>query len=156
MATDKSFLGTGWSFPPTFRREFYGVEMVSDEENVHKSIHIILSTRSTSQVTIPAQDGVPQVRTISGERVMQPTFGCNLQPYMFEPMNTPNIAMIEKIIREALAYNEPRIIVQDIISTPVEADGVLLIDIQYTIITTNTRYNYVFPFYMKEATNLVK
>src|SRR5690242_13728369 len=132
---DRSFLGTGWSFPPTFRREWYGVEMVSDEENVRKSIQIIL-------------------QTITGERVMLSTFGCNLQPYVFEPMNVPNIAMIEKIVKDALTIHEPRIIVGDLISTPNQEQGLLEINIEYTIISTNTRYNYVFPFYMKEATNI--
>ncbi len=155
---DQSFLGTGWSFPPTWRRETGGVDMVSEEENVRKSIQIILSTRSTGQVTLKNKDGVPELRTISGERVLQPTFGCNLLPYVFEPMNTPTIAMIERMVREALVYNEPRIIVNegDIISTPDHESGVLLISINYTIIRTNTRYNYVFPFYMNEATNLAK
>ena len=60
MQTDKSFLGTGWNFPPTFRREWYGVEMVSEEEDVKSSIRIILST-------------------IPGQRIMLPNFGCNLQ-----------------------------------------------------------------------------
>lgn len=132
---DRSFLGTGWSFPPTFRREWYGVEMVSDEENVRKSIQIIL-------------------QTITGERVMLPTFGCNLLPYIFEPMNVPNIAMIEKIVKDALTIYEPRIIVGNLTSTPNQQEGLLEINIEYTIITTNTRYNYVFPFYMKEATNI--
>jgi len=132
---DRSFLGTGWSFPPTFRREWYGVEMVSDEENVKKSIQIIL-------------------QTITGERVMLPTFGCNLQPFVFEPMNIPNIAMIEKIVKDALTYHEPRIIVGELTSTPNQEQGLLEINIEYTIIVTNTRYNYVFPFYMKEATNI--
>jgi phage baseplate assembly protein W len=132
---DRSFLGTGWSFPPTFRREWYGVEMVSDEENVKKCIQIIL-------------------QTITGERVMLPTFGCNLQPFVFEPMNVPNIAMIEKIVKDALTYHEPRIIVGELTSTPTQEQGLLEINIEYTIIVTNTRYNYVFPFYMKEATNI--
>ena len=132
---DRSFLGTGWSFPPTFRREWYGVEMVSDEENVRKCMEIILLT-------------------ITGERIMLPTFGCNLQPYVFEPMNVPNIAMIEKIVKDALVYHEPRIIVDTITSIPNQQEGVLEISIDYIIITTNTRYNYVFPFYMKEATNI--
>jgi len=133
--TDKSFLGTGWSFPPTFRREWYGVEMLSEEADVHSSIGIILAT-------------------MTGERVMLPTFGCNLRPYVFEPMNVPNIAMIEKIVKEALVLHEPRIIVESIVSTPDQNNGVLSIAIQYSIITTNTRYNYVFPFYMNEATNI--
>lgn len=133
--TDKSFLGTGWSFPPTFRREWYGVEMLVAEEDVKSSLGIILST-------------------ITGERVMLPTFGCNLQPYVWEVMNVPNIAMIEKIVKEALTYHEPRIILEDIVSTVFQEQGYLEINVQYSIITTNTRYNYVFPFYMKEATNI--
>ncbi len=153
---DNSFLGTGWSFPPTFRQQTGGVDMISDEENVRKSIQIILATRSTGQITLRNKDGVPEYRTISGERVLQPTYGLNLMPYVFEPMNTPNIAMIERVVREALVLDEPRIIVQDIISTPDPESGVLLININYTIIRTNTRYNYVFPFYMNEATNLAK
>jgi phage baseplate assembly protein W len=132
---DRSFLGTGWSFPPTFRREWYGVEMLSGEEDVHSSIQIILST-------------------ITGERVMLPTFGCNLQPYVFEVMNVPNVAMIEKIVKDALTYHEPRIIVGDLVSVPHPEQGLLEINIEYTIITTNTRYNYVFPFYVNEATNI--
>lgn len=132
---DRSFLGTGWSFPPTFRREWYGVEMLSGEADIRSSIKIILST-------------------IQGERVMLPTFGCNLQPYVFEPMNVPNIAMIEKIVKDALTYHEPRIIVDELISTPHPQQGLLEINIWYTIITTNTRTNMVFPFYMKEATNI--
>ena len=132
---DRSFLGTGWNFPPTFRREWYGVEMLSGEEDVHSSIQIILST-------------------VQGERVMLPTFGCNLQPYVFEVMNVPNIAMIEKIVKDALIYHEPRIIVGDLVSTPHSDQGLLEINIGYTIITTNTRYNYVFPFYVNEATNI--
>ncbi len=134
---DRSFLGTGWNFPPTFRREWYGTEMLVDEEDVRSSISIILAT-------------------LTGERVMLPTFGCNLQPYVFEAMNVPNIAMIEKIVKEALVYHEPRIIVEALNSVPNQGAGVLEISIDYSIISTNTRYNYVFPFYMNEATNIEK
>jgi len=134
---DRSFLGIGWSFPPTFRREWYGVEMLVEEADVHSSIEIIL-------------------KTLNGERVMLPTFGANLQPYAFEPMNPATVALIEKIVREALVLHEPRIIVDDLVTTVNQAEGRLEISIPYTIITTNTRYNYVFPFYMNEATNIDK
>src|SRR4030095_326177 len=130
MKSNQSFLGTGWDFPPTFRRDPVGVEMLSDEKDVHSSIGIILAT-------------------ITGERIMLPTFGCNLQPYVFEPMNVPTIAMVEKIVKETLIYHEPRIIVKELKSEPRLEEGVLLVSIDYEIITTNTRYNYVFPFYMK-------
>ena len=132
---NRSFLGTGWGFPPTFRREWYGVEMLSEAADVYSSIGIILET-------------------INGERVMLPSFGCNLQPFVFETMNVPNIAMIEKIVKEALVLHEPRIIVEELISKVMQNPDRLEITISYSIILTNTRYNYVFPFYLKEATNI--
>lgn len=132
---NRSFLGTGWGFPPTFRREWYGVEMLSEAADVYSSIGIILET-------------------INGERVMLPSFGCNLQPFVFETMNVPNIAMIEKIVKEALVLHEPRIIVEELISKVMQDPDRLEITISYSIILTNTRYNYVFPFYLKEATNI--
>jgi len=109
--------------------------MLSEEDDVRSSIHIILST-------------------ITGERVMLPTFGCNLQPHVFDPLNVPTIAMIEKIVREALVFHEPRIVVESLSSAPFQAEGRLEINIEYSIIATNTRYNYVFPFYINEATNI--
>ncbi|MBO9618707.1 MAG: GPW/gp25 family protein [Niabella sp.] len=132
---DQSFLGSGWSFPPTFRREWFGLELLTGVDDVESCIRIILET-------------------ISGERVMLPSFGSNLQAYFFEPMNVPSITMIEKIVHDALVYHEPRIIVENVSSTPDVAQGILAINIEYTIITTNTRYNYVYPFYMTEATNI--
>ncbi len=135
--TDRSFLGTGWNFPPTFRREWYGVEMLTGEEDIRSSIYIIL-------------------QTVTGERVMLPTFGCNLQPFVFDALNVPNIAMIEKIVKEALVYHEPRIIVDELNSVAFQEQGKLEITINYRVITTNTRYNYVYPFYINEATNIEK
>jgi uncharacterized protein len=134
-AIDRSFLGTGWNFPPTFRREWYGVEMLSGEDDIRSSIGIILNT-------------------IPGERVMLPNFGCNLQPYVFDTMNPANTTLIEKIVHDALVFHEPRIIVGDITTTTDQELGILNIDIQYTVIATNTRYNYVYPFYINEATNV--
>jgi phage baseplate assembly protein W len=45
MSVEKSFLGTGWSFPPTFHTESKGIRMVSDEEDIKQSIDIFLGTR---------------------------------------------------------------------------------------------------------------
>ena len=134
---DRSFLGTGWNFPPTFRREWWGPEMLSGEEDVRSSIHIILAT-------------------VTGERIMLPTFGCNLQPHLFDPLNASNVTLIEKIVKEALIFHEPRIIVDQVVATAVQFEGKLDISVDYTIITTNTRYNYVYPFYVNEATNIEK
>ena len=41
-----------------------------------------------------------------------------------------------------------------LIDDEAELEGRILIVIQYKVITTNSRYNYVFPFYKAEATEL--
>ena len=136
MAVDKSFLGTGWAFPPEFSEETGTVEMVSAEIDINQSLQILLSTSL-------------------GERVMQPTYGCNLLDYQFEPLNSNLLAFIRSTVERALLYHEPRIIVESIsIAQPGSFDlieGKLLIEIDYRIIETNSRYNYVYDFYLREA-----
>lgn len=39
------FLGKGWSFPPTFSKTSRSVKMLENEENVAKSIKVIVLTR---------------------------------------------------------------------------------------------------------------
>jgi phage baseplate assembly protein W len=144
----KSFLGTGWNFPPTFHKEFWGVEMISDEPDIKSSLDILFATDP-------------------GERVMQPLYGCALRKFVFEPMNVSTKTFMEKMIKDALTYHEPRIIVERIqiglggdvdarLITESNNEGVLPISIDYRVITTNTRYNYVYPFYYNEGTNLVR
>jgi len=148
MINKKSFLGTGWNFPPTFHKEFRGVEMISDEPDIRSSLDILFSTDP-------------------GERVMQPTYGCALRKFVFEPMNVSTKTLMEKTIKDALMFHEPRIIVDKIqigleentdtrLITETNNQGFLPISIDYRIITTNTRHNYVYPFYYNEGTNLVR
>lgn len=134
---EQSFLGTGWNFPVAFDKRNATTRMLEGVADIESSIAIILST-------------------MPGERVMQPSFGCNLQPYVFEVMNPPILAMMEKIIREALIYHEPRMIVESVSSEAFIEEGRVEFSISYQVITTNTRYNYVYPFYINEATNKVR
>lgn len=132
----QTFLGTGWSFPPTFSREFYGVELTADLEDIKCSLDILFSTGN-------------------GERVMQSRYGCNLLPFIFEPMNVVTETMMEKIIKDAVTINEPRIIVDKVEFKHNHNEGKVEIDlVDFRVIKTNTRYNYVYPFYIAEATNL--
>ncbi|MDJ0903064.1 MAG: GPW/gp25 family protein [Xenococcus sp. MO_188.B8] len=132
METNSSFLGTGWSFPPTFNRDTATVEMVSDEEDIVQSLEIILSTR-------PA------------ERIMQPDFGCELSQFLFEEISQGLITGIRGTISDAILYHEPRIDVDEIEIDESEEQGLLLISITYTVRTTNSRFNLVYPFYINEA-----
>ncbi|MGM0622188.1 MAG: GPW/gp25 family protein [Bacteroidota bacterium] len=136
MNTEKSFLGRGWSFPPEFQKETGAVKMLEDEADIKSSLEILLATRP-------------------GERIMLPEYGCNLEELLFKPMNLTLKTYVIDIIKTAILYHEPRIDVNKIeIDTANELNGVLMIKIDYTIRTTNSRKNMVFPFYKEEGNEL--
>lgn len=131
-----TFLGTGWSFPPTFNIVGGTVEMTSDEMDIQRSLQILLSTRK-------------------GERIMLPDYGCNLDEMVFEPMTTTFKTYIGEMIKKAILYYEARINLQNIkIDDSRETEGVILIILEYTVRTTNSRFNFVYPFYKNEGTEL--
>ena len=133
---NESFLGRGWAFPPAFNLELGTVETVSDEEDIKQSLRII-------------------IETIPGERVMFPTFGCGIRRYVFESNDPTHRSMLKDSISDALLYNEPRIKLDKIDLTDDTLEyGLIQIQISYTVIKTNTRSNMVYPFYLKEGTNL--
>lgn len=134
MAEARSFLGTGWGFPPTFDRSAKGIEMIADEEDIRSSLEILLSTDV-------------------GERVMQPKYGCNLHRLLFEPLDTSLQAYMKDLIKTAILYFEPRIILDNVTLQPEPEEGRITINIDYTIAGTNTRSNLVYPFYQTEGTD---
>ncbi|MFB9080635.1 GPW/gp25 family protein [Flavobacterium procerum] len=132
----KSFLGTGWKFPPSFSKETKNVILVSDETDIAESLHILLSTDP-------------------GERLMRPEYGCNLRKFMFERQDTSFVTGLNNTISKAILNFEARVDFIDAkVVTRNELDGVLHIEVNYKIIITNTRHNIVFPFYLLEGTNL--
>lgn len=130
------FLGKGWSFPPTFISGMQGVEMTEKVDDINRSLQILLTTRV-------------------GERIMQPKYGCNMDEMVFEPLSTTiKTIMIDKI-KTAILYFEPRIDVTAIsMNTTNELEGEILIEIEYMVRATNNRFNFVFPFYVNEGTEL--
>lgn len=135
---NRSFLGTGWSFPPVFSKERKGVDMVSDHQDIEQSLEILLSTRL-------------------GERIMRPDYGCDLTDMIFEPLNTSVRTYIENVVETAILYHEPRIEMLNLqMAEDIESEGKVLILLEYRIIITNTRHNYVYPFYLREGTNIEK
>ena len=131
-----SFLGRGWSFPPTFNQQTGAVELVSDYEDIHESLNILLSTSL-------------------GERVMQPKYGCNLNDYLFEPLSSNMIGFIKDRVESAILIYEPRIIADKIDVTADSSfdliEGRFTISIEYTVPETNSRFNYVYDYYKNEA-----
>jgi Bacteriophage baseplate protein W len=124
-----SFLGRGWGFPPAFSVSTGGVGMTSDEEDIEKSLEILLSTAL-------------------GERILRPDYGCNLEALIFEPLSTTLKTYVLGLIEQAILNFEPSISLDAIEILPATGgEGRLHIHIDYTVRTTNSRYNFVYPFY---------
>ena len=126
---------TGWSFPPAFTRGPQSVVMVSDNEDIHQSLEILLTTSI-------------------GERFLRPTYGCDLRRYLFEPLDEGLVAYIRDLVNNAILYHEPRIRLTNLTLTSRANEGTLLIELAYVIRSTNSRQNFVFPFYQDEGTDI--
>jgi len=135
MADDQQFLGRGWAFPVTFANQGRTVTMAQAEEDIRQSLAILLSTRI-------------------GERVLNPTFGWKRDALVFEPLSTSFGAYLAHEIETAILFFESRIDLNRVsFENAPDQVGLVLIQIDYTVRTTNTRTNLVFPFYTNEATN---
>lgn len=140
MQEDKSFLGRGWSFPPEFveMRKGGEVRMVEAVDDINQSLEILLATSL-------------------GERVLHPDYGSSLKDFQFDPMDESMLGYIRDLVETALLYHEPRIKVFEVNitkSTSIEAiEGKLIIDIVYKVRGTNSRFNYVYDFYLREGAN---
>ena len=135
MDTDTSFLGTGWSFPPEFSIRA-GVRMVSAEEDIRQSLHIVLGTAP-------------------GERVMRPAFGAGVKQHVFDNIDETTVTILKDVIERAILFFEPRVVVDAITADAALAlDGRLDFRIDYTVISTNTRHNIVYPYYCLEGSDV--
>lgn len=129
-----SYLGKGWGFPPTFGNQGQTVEMLSAFDDVESSLRILIGTAT-------------------GERVMQPDFGCNMEELIFEPLDATMKTYMKDKVFTAILYHEPRIDLLDVIfHDEQEREGMILIEIVYSVRGTNSRKNMVYPFYKNEAT----
>ncbi|MBS1614771.1 MAG: GPW/gp25 family protein [Bacteroidetes bacterium] len=130
------FLGRGWSFPPAFNAPQQTVMLTEKQADIECSLHVLLTTRV-------------------GERVMQPKYGCNMDDMVFESLNTATITLIKDKIATAILYFEPRIDVKKInLNTDNLLEGTILVEIDYLVRATNSRFNFVFPYFRLEGTEL--
>ena len=136
MAENNSFLGRGWSFPPEFNGASGTVTMLDGEDDINSSLQILLSTRL-------------------GERIMQPKFGCALDELSFESLTTTMKTYIKDLIETAILYFEPRIDIDLISLTEDINEGLITISLDYTVRSTNSRQNLVFPFYKNEGSGKI-
>ncbi len=133
---NRRFLGRGWRFPPSFDWESGGVAMVEAERDIRESLFILMST-------------------LRGERVMLPDYGLGLQLHVFDGTDNTTLSHLRNQIEDAILYFEPRIKLENVsIDAAEHLDGRLLVNIDYTIPSINSRSNMVFPFYFTEGTNI--
>lgn len=126
----REFLGRGWRFP-------IGVDddgrigEASEEDKVRQAIETIL-------------------RTSRGERVMRPDFGCGIHDLVFDALSDEMLGRVQAEVSDALGKWEPRITVLGVVAQqdPQERTR-LLVEIDYRIRSTNSRFNLVFPFYVQ-------
>ena len=133
MEDTPGFIGRGWNFPPAFGKQGHVVRMVHGPAEVEQGIEILL-------------------RTQLGERQMHQEFGGSLEAYAFEEISATLLNEIKGNIEMALVNYERRIEVLKVnVSAPEPEKGMLLIEVDYLIPETNSRYNRVFPYYLEEA-----
>ncbi len=128
------FLGRGWAFPPSFTEG--EARMVDDEADIHESLLILFGTPP-------------------GERVLQPAYGLDLTPLLFEPLSTTLTTLLKDRITTSLLVFEPRIRVLDLVIDDSQAlEGLLQIRLEYGVRSTNSRFNLVYPYYLGDANEL--
>jgi len=123
--------GSGLSYP--FRLGVTGLSITAGPSKVEESIRLILGTQY-------------------GERVMRPTFGCNLRSLAFAPNNAATANLARYYVAEGLARWEPRIEVLEVTTgIPVGEPHIMVIQITYRLRATQDVHNLVYPFYLESA-----
>jgi uncharacterized protein len=135
--TNSSFLGTGWGFPPTFNKHKQSVEVISGEEDIMSSLRILFTTSL-------------------GERFMRSKYGSQVPAMVFEPLDSSQRALLRQHVIDSIHLYEPRIMPLDVTVTMDVLQGKVEISVDFKISATNTRRNFVYPFYVLEGTEVTK
>ncbi|MGZ4548543.1 MAG: GPW/gp25 family protein [Blastococcus sp.] len=125
------FLGRGWAFPIGLDGRG-AIAAVALEDAVRQAIWVVLSTAR-------------------GERAMRPAFGAGLADLVFAPNTPATQGLVTSAVRDALVEWEPRIDVLDVGVTADPTDAArLLVEVDYSVRATNSRFNLVYPFYLQQ------
>ena len=131
---NREFLGKGMKFPPQINSATGRFVTVSELESVKESIYLILMTQKT-------------------ERFVRPDFGSELMAYTFMDINITNIQIMCSNIRRDIQKQEPRVTDVNVTADPSVREGCLVIHVDYLVADSNTRDNFVFPFYLNTGEN---
>jgi phage baseplate assembly protein W len=85
---------------------------------------------------------------------MRPDFGGRLRELVFAPVTSTTKALVVSAVTDALVTWEPRI---DVIGVRVDEQsgdpGTLNVNVEYRVRATNSVFNVVYPFYLREGAN---
>lgn len=133
MGQPRQRLGTGWAFPPAFDGRTREALTVSDEQDVRESLRILLSTSP-------------------GERVMHPGYGCGLRRLVFERVDESTLTEIRSLVERAVLLFEQRITLEPLeIDSSALHEGVLRLQLHYTLRETQARGTLVHPLYLGDG-----
>lgn len=124
------FLGQGLKFPISVKKSKICTSAGND--SIKESIILILGTAI-------------------GERVMRPDFGCRLNEMVFASNDMGTATLIQNYVEEALMKWEPRIKVTDVSATVKSDSTTMEILIEYTVKSSNSKENLVYPFYLESV-----
>src|SRR4051812_9856212 len=128
MEGSSDFRGRGWRFPIVLNQAG-GFDWVDGDDNIVQSVELLL-------------------RTITGERVMRPTFGAPIVDFLFQDDGDQNLRQLELELARVVREHEPRVEIATVRATPRSGDdGIVDIDLVLRILRSNTQRNLVFPFY---------
>ena len=133
---NREFLGQGWAFPLQFNPRGQ-IALAAGERDIEQAIRLILST-------------------MPGERVMRPNFGCRAWELVFDPINSETTSLMGHYVTQALRFWEPRIEMGKVeVFRDTADDGVLLVEIQYTVKATHDPRSIVYPFFIVDEQSAI-
>lgn len=126
----EDFYGRGAAYPLGIGAAG-GVVEAAGQDKIEQSIRIILGTQH-------------------GQRVMRPTFGCNLQSLVFAPNSAATANLARYLVESGLRLWEPRIDVSEIdVSNDYQRDA-LAITVGYRVKGTQEFRSLVFAFALEQ------
>jgi hypothetical protein len=128
MTINTDILGRGFGFPLR-TNPHGGIQAAQGAQKVRDSIVMILGTQY-------------------GERIMRPTFGCNLRSLVFAPNNAATANLARHYVEEGLTRWEPRILLDEVRVEHDRSANRLLIHVRYRLKATYEPQNLVYPFYL--------
>jgi phage baseplate assembly protein W len=128
--TDNKIIGTGWAFPPQFIAETNETVMAGGVDDINQSLYILFTTEL-------------------GERVMQPNYGSAMKRMLFESVNEHFKSYMRMVLVRSIALYEARIKPLRIeFGADETEEGRYLMVLDYMVVATRQKNNFIFPFYM--------